>query len=806
VVTGVFFALILVFLAFYLRSIDWHKLDQLSINWWLILAGTVIGLLFRYFGAYIWRVILRALGAHELPHYGISTDVYAQAWMGRYIPGTVTWIAGKVYLASTWGVSKSRLTVASLLEGGSQVAAITFVSFILIGFSPRLHVLSLGAKLSLIALGLLVLIILIPRVFNTCIGWAFKVLRGRDVPDELAINGPSVSRSFGLYSIGALISGLSCFLVVWAIDPQLHFSDLWFVIGAFGLATVAGMAAPFAPSGLGIRDGLQLVLLTAIMPKETALAATVLVRLWSVAVDVLFFGLTRPFVHRRATASKTHAPGIVSRLLRALASKTMARITLVWFSFESLWIALTSRYPMAFDEQQHFGAIKLHTHTWLPFFTSTPPNSFQFGAITRDPSFLYYYVMSFPYRLIELFTDSLTVQVILMRVLNIGLVLAGIIVFRKLLIKLGLNSLRANVLTIFFTLIPIFPLMAGQISYDNLVFLLAAVTLYMGVSFMQHFQKTKEIKAGLLVWLLIISLYASMVKYAFLPVFVAIFLSVAWVIVRHWTATWRALAQWWRAASLRVRTGVIVSLLLGLGLFAGSYGYNMVRYHNPVPRCDKVLTTQECSFYAPWNRDDVYSRNRPVLTWGDALPYVHQWFGQMMQETFFEVYSRYEGDTVVYHAVWPPHTLLVTAWVLFWLGAIGLIYNARAIWQRLDWRLLFAVLFLYGLALFYTNVKGYMRSGVPVAIHGRYLIPLMIPIVGIALISVGKLLRDLAHRFSVSRTFKFAALVVVFVVFLNGGLIAFITSGGDIWFWPQSPAAQHVNYTAKRLLDPLLFP
>lgn len=304
VVTTVFFALIAVFLVFYLRSVNWHRLESLSINWSYIVIGSLLGLLFRYFGAYIWRVILRALGAATLPSYGISTDVYAQAWMGRYIPGTVTWIAGKVYLASTWGISKSRLAVASLLEGGSQVAAITFVSFMLLGFDSRLRVLSQGAKIALIVLGLLVLIVLIPYIFNLIIRRAFWLLKRRSVPDELYINGSAVMRSFWLYCIGALLSGASCFFVVWSIAPHLHFHAIWFITGAFGLATVAGMAAPFAPSGLGIRDGLQLVLLTAIMPKELALAATVLVRLWSVAVDVLFFALTRPFVHKRPKPTK----------------------------------------------------------------------------------------------------------------------------------------------------------------------------------------------------------------------------------------------------------------------------------------------------------------------------------------------------------------------------------------------------------------------------------------------------------------------------------------------------------------------
>ena len=298
VISLIFFALVAVFLALYLQSIEWDKITALSMNWQRIIYATFVGLLFLFLGAYIWRVILRALGATNLPGYGATTDVYARAWMGRYIPGTVTWIAGKVYLASQWGISKSRLSVASLLEGGSQVGAFTFVAFMLLGFDSRLDVLSTATQILLVSLGVLVLIVLIPSVFNRILHTTFKLFRRKDVSDELKINNAAVSRAFGLYILGAFLSGAASFLVIWSVIPGLDFADFGFIIGTFCLATVAGMAAPFAPSGLGIRDGVQLVLLTAIMPKEQALAATVLVRLWSVCLDVIFLGITRPSLLR----------------------------------------------------------------------------------------------------------------------------------------------------------------------------------------------------------------------------------------------------------------------------------------------------------------------------------------------------------------------------------------------------------------------------------------------------------------------------------------------------------------------------
>jgi glycosyltransferase 2 family protein len=288
----VFFSLIAVFLALYLQSIDFSKLRNLPFNWSLFTLSFAVGLLFLFLGAYIWRVILRALGASDLPNYRTTTKVYARAWMGRYIPGTVTWIAGKVYLASGWGISKSRLSVASLLEGGSQVLGTVFVAFILLGFDSRLDVLPTSAKLALIGLGVMVLVVLIPVVFNKILAIAFKVIGRRTASDDLRINGQAVTRSFGLYVIGGIIQGCASFLVIKSIAPELSYGDLGYIIGIIGLSTVAGMAAPFAPSGIGIKDGLLLILLTAILPNETALAATVIIRLWSVLLDLLFLAIS----------------------------------------------------------------------------------------------------------------------------------------------------------------------------------------------------------------------------------------------------------------------------------------------------------------------------------------------------------------------------------------------------------------------------------------------------------------------------------------------------------------------------------
>src|SRR5580692_8418743 len=72
---------------------------------------------------------------------------------------------------------------------------------------------------------------------------------------------------------------------------------------------------------------------------------------------------------------------------------------------QAVWIACSGRYPMAFDEDFHLGIIRLYAHHLSPFWNGQPAGADAFGAVSRDPSYLYHYLMSFPYRLTSVFTQ-----------------------------------------------------------------------------------------------------------------------------------------------------------------------------------------------------------------------------------------------------------------------------------------------------------------------------------------------------------------------------------------------------------------
>lgn len=288
-----FYVLLIIFLVLYLRSIDFSKLANLDLNWWYLLLASLLALVNRYLGTLTWFVILRSLGATDLHLQKQLIYVYAKAWMGRYIPGTAPWILGKIYFASQHGISKQKLAVSSLLEGGLQIVTMLVFSLVLLAFDKRLDVLGGGFKLLMLLVAVAGVIILAPSVYNRLVNLAYRLLRHKTISTENLATKHTIMQGASLYLIGAIVNGFSLFFIAKGVDPALGYHNLAFAMGAASLAGAASMLAVFAPSGLGVREGIQLVLFSLIMPRELALAVTIITRLWSVGIDFVFFGLSR---------------------------------------------------------------------------------------------------------------------------------------------------------------------------------------------------------------------------------------------------------------------------------------------------------------------------------------------------------------------------------------------------------------------------------------------------------------------------------------------------------------------------------
>lgn len=480
-------------------------------------------------------------------------------------------------------------------------------------------------------------------------------------------------------------------------------------------------------------------------------------------------------------------------ITKGLASERCFYIIVAALAIQALWFAFTARYPMAFDEDFHFGLIQLHAQQWLPFFTSQPPQADQYGAIVRDPSYLYHFLMSLPYRLLTLITKDQVAQIISLRLINIAMAVISLILTRKLLLRLGASRALTHTSLLLFILVPIVPFLAAHINYDNLFILFTVWALLETFNWLDDI-KHRRLSVPRTALLVILFSLASIIKYAFLPIGAALVAAIVWQVIKHRNdiAQLRTTALASITHVRRWQWAIIIPLLcVSLGLFSERYAMNLALYHNLTPDCAKVLPVSSCVHYGPWARDYFYVKNKVPKGAITNLAYVWEWPFGVWLRSFFAI-----NDT--YYSAWPLPLPGYGTIVIAIAGTYLFIrYRRRLIAGNIYRQVLLLAFGLYTAALVSQTFQAYLKTGEPVAINGRYLLPFLAAIIMLAGLGFSELWKKRA-------IIKPLAVVVVAILFLQGGgVLTFILRSDDTWDWPND-AVVRINHTVRETLKPFV--
>lgn len=487
---------------------------------------------------------------------------------------------------------------------------------------------------------------------------------------------------------------------------------------------------------------------------------------------------------------------LTQTLTRFFSSQRLYYLILGFFVFEALWLVFTAVYPMAFDENFHFGLIKLYSHHWTPFLSQQPAGADQFGAVAHDPSYLYHYLMSFPYRLIALFTDNQSAQVIMLRLLNVALFAWSLTLFRRVMLRAKASAALVHVTLAIFVLIPIVPFVAAHVSYDNIFMVLLPLLCLRAFDIIEALKK-KQLNLRALMAFVIICMAISLVKYAALPIVLASVLFLGALFIRaHWARLrdlWRDSVAAFRKLSTPSRYMMLGLLLLFSVLFAQRYVVNVALYKTPVPDCDQVLTVEQCSNYSPWARDHGYVQSLSDDWKPNMGIYIGSWFGGMIHRMFFAINHNYTNYLELPVPIYTAGTLAICGFVLLF-----------ARWRRVfrgNALLAFciSVSFGYILVLFLNGYSDYARVGRPVAINGRYLLPVL-PLLAIAL---GKAISLSLQKLHAEKAKMYLAALVILLFLHGGGVFTFILRSDESWYW-HNRLVIHANNGVRKVLAPIV--
>lgn len=289
-----FYLLVAVFLVLYAQGLDYSGLENLEVNFGFVALATLLALLARFWFARIWAFFLHSLGVEITAADSRELNlVYAKAWLGRYVPGSIVWVAGKIYFASKLGISKTKLAVSSYLEALIQLATSLLLAVILISLDPMTRELAGSSFWLMLVLLVVGVIALAPPVLSRYAGWGYRLLKKQPLDQENLPSGNTMLQASLRFTLSALLSGLAFYFVLFAVEPGLGFENLFYVLALTAIANALSMIAVFAPAGIGVREGVLIAGLSLVIDPATALVAALLMRVLSIFWDGLFFAIAK---------------------------------------------------------------------------------------------------------------------------------------------------------------------------------------------------------------------------------------------------------------------------------------------------------------------------------------------------------------------------------------------------------------------------------------------------------------------------------------------------------------------------------
>jgi len=486
-----------------------------------------------------------------------------------------------------------------------------------------------------------------------------------------------------------------------------------------------------------------------------------------------------------------HQPGARNRS----ASYLFFGITLFlygYFFVRILFFAIHISPLVPPDEIDHFGICRIFAESW-PLLPQDSPASYQYGPITNIP-YLYYYMMGFFLKLNFLDLN----QLVYLRMINA--LMASLFVFyaHRWLRLLTPNRVVLTLFLVMLTNTPMLGFIGASVNYDNLLNLMAVMSLYYLHAFLTSHQWRMLFLFGLCI------LAGNMIKITFLPlglIFVAILAYGTYGLRHKGTAALgqeRPFADPLNAAIL----GMII--LLSIANIA-LYGGNLRKFGTLLPETKNIVGETNALRYRFAAEKIILSQYREdAITFEQAVAKAHEHIDRQddLNRTLFylqiardyKLSPRPIMDRISYADVWCKVMLRNS------FGILGHMSMMKRPGELGIYRLIFLIAFLcivrywrpsieesrfteallivsvYTLIIMqYANYNEYTRHLSPDSgIQGRYLFPILAPIYGTMVCYLLKPFRT---------TCQMITSLIIGGYFIYGDFPFFLSQATAAWFY-----------------------
>jgi len=254
---------------------DFWRESQENISIPLLLHAVIFLFLGYYFAPTPWRKILDALKIPRIDRGGIRRNWYVTQ-MGQYVPGKIWMVVGRITFMKSSGVSPTKSVTAFILENIYLMVALAVMAIIALPFlSPADIPLALIIVLW-ISIGLGIIMLFAPGIQKKL---AHRISRrlGTDVDDlpHISHRHQAVFIGYHLLSWGLRSTALYFWFRGFGVEPDHPFAMFAICLLAAPASWFIALSMVFIPGGIGIREGIQGLLLSVFVVGGAATATVI---------------------------------------------------------------------------------------------------------------------------------------------------------------------------------------------------------------------------------------------------------------------------------------------------------------------------------------------------------------------------------------------------------------------------------------------------------------------------------------------------------------------------------------------------
>jgi len=198
--------------------------------------------------------------------------------IGRYLPGKLWNVLGLFYLTKEYGISKRDTMLAVIISEIGYKGSAIIIGILYFMFAPLYK----NLLPVMIAVLILFLIVIHPRILGYLINILLKLIKKQ--PVEITFNYLVQAKYILLYFIVWFLHSLAFYVFVNSFTSTETIGIFHFLT-IMPLCWIVGYIIIFAPGGIGVREGMLVLILGQYIPSELAAVIAISQRIWFILIE-----------------------------------------------------------------------------------------------------------------------------------------------------------------------------------------------------------------------------------------------------------------------------------------------------------------------------------------------------------------------------------------------------------------------------------------------------------------------------------------------------------------------------------------